>query len=308
MGCGASAAAITKDQVNTMCQDACVRMQAACIKAAFAKPKELKIDPPPEVKQLQGMALKLKTKADNLRDTPSIDGGGGGGVAGMLSGAKNMVAVVATNVGAAGLGTAAAALETVTATLHEPFNTVAQDVVNKKGDQLYNTCVKYINDCKFANPLKLTRGTIDGSEYDKTDAKGISTALAEMAGRELCEKLQPDVTEAIKEHLVTTGWDQAQKKYMAAYDLLCKVMTPEDLEKVGVTTVKCDLNTYITNQIWLALATLMAAEEAVIRGLPLEDKKAKDCTVPLKPISFAHVFSKECLTAATYNRWTRETL
>lgn len=305
-----------------MCQDACVRMQVACIKAAFAKPDELKIAPPPEVEKLKSAAKALQDQAAKLGGSETSEAekpapsSGGGGMMGAMMGAATAAAGAAAGVakaGAAGAATAAAAgLDKLVDGLEKPFNTVAQDVVSKKEQELYNICVAYINGYKFLTPTALARGgAIDGSDFKKSyenyNGDAISKSLADNAGAALCDKLFPEVTAAIKGHLVTTGWDKAQKAYTTAYNAICSVMKAEDLAKVGIVPVQCEVNRYVTVQIWASLAKLMAAEELSIRKMSEPDKRKKDITVPKKPVSFALVFSDQPIMASHYNFWKEET-
>merc|ERR1719482_712745 len=137
---------------------------------------------------------------------------------GMANAAAGAAAGVAKAGGAAAAKTAAAGLDKLVEGLEKPFNTVAQDVVKKKEKELYNICVAYINSYRFEEPLNLTRGTIDGSGFKLVPGDAISKSLATISANALCDKLQPEVTAAIKEHLVTTGWEKAQKAYTAAYN------------------------------------------------------------------------------------------
>lgn len=308
MGCGASARGgtpppATPEQASQMCQDACVRMQVVCIYAAFEKPDQIKINPPDEIQQLKAASAALKEQAGKMGDANEAAANAatsGSMVGGMMAMAKG----AASAAGGAGILAMAQGLDALNNAVEAPFQTVAKDVLVAKKVELYNTCVAYINTFKFKDPVKISRGTIDGSGFAGVKGDAISSDLAELTADALYDKMVGDVTAAIKEHAVTKAWEAAQKAYTAAYEAMAKVIKEEDMAKAGIKPVRCDLNMYITIQIWLALAKLMAAEEATVRKDA--DSGKKDITMPKKPISFKTVFSDTALTNFHYDTWASE--
>jgi len=303
MGCGGSVERKLCEQAKAdeMCQDACVRIQLACMAAAFDKPEELKIVPPPEVQQLKESITRMQAWAASLADSGKEAPSGGG----LLAGAMAMAKEVGSAVGSSALSVAASGLTAVTEKLEENFNTVAQDVTTSKKEELKQTYTKYIIGFKFTEPTKNSKGSIDGSAFNSVKPDILSRHLQAVSESELCSKLQPDVEEAIKDHKVTKGWDAAQKAYMKAYELALKAASAEDLEKAGVTPIKCEVALYVTVEIWKALAEKMAAEEAAIRQMT-DGKGAKDILDPKKSVAFALIFSNKPITAVDYDAWVAE--
>lgn len=312
MGCGASAdrgggggggaappKPITEAQLKTMCLDGCIRMEIACIKFAFSKSEEIQIKPPPAIEELRGCIKALEDQAASLKDTKGPVSGGG-----MMGGMINAAAGVAGQAAGMGMDAVVVGLKGVTDKLDEPFQTVAKDVVAAKGPELYNICVAFINGFKFAEPIKIVRGDAPWSEaqYKNVPPDTISTTMMTLAAQPLCQQMCPTVKAAIKDHLVTTGWDKAWKAYDAAYKKIATVVKEDMLLKAGVKPVTCDLDVYITFEIFKALEKYMKEEEGRIRA----NSAGKDIHKPGKPVGFAAVFSTQTLTEDSYKAWEME--
>jgi hypothetical protein len=281
-------------------------MQVACIKAAFDNLGDLKIDAPPEVEKLKNAVKSIGEWAANLGDDSKAEPASGGG--GMMGGMMNMAQNVASAVGEGGLKALCSGLAALTEKLDEPFQDVAQDVLKDNKAKLYNVCVTYINAFKFKDPVLISKGSIDGGIYKNVKPDTISNAMITVAGNALCDVMQPEVQEAIKEHLVTKSWKAAQDAYTKAYDMAIKVASADALEKVGVVPVKCELNRYITVKIWEALKAKMGEEEGAIRKMEDDVAKGqKDVTDKprRKPETFALVFSERPRMVSNYNEWSK---
>lgn len=311
MGCGASAAepkAMTVEQMNTMCQDGCVRMQVICIKAAFAEPDTLAIAAPPQVQELRKSVTSLQAEADKAGKAAAAEPAEEkkGGLSGMMSAVAGAATQVATGIAGGGLGVAAQGLDAACDKLEEPWPKVAQDVVAKDQAKLYNICVTFINGYKFAEPAKIVRGSPPWNEYSKVPGDTISTTLGTLASAELVKQLYPAVQEALKEHAVTSGWKKAETMYNGTVDLATSVVSKEDLEKAGIKKITCDIETYVTQEIVKALVKRMAKEEVSVRTMGGGEKGEKDVTTPKKPISFAKLFSPVGLYESDYKFWENE--
>lgn len=225
----------------------------------------------------------------------------------MLGGMLNKVADVAGQVtsaaAAVGMEAMAQGLDGLGADLERPFQTVAQDVVTKKKDELYNIFVAYINGFVFTDPVKICRGDApwNAENYNKVAGDTISRTLCSLAQKDLCDKIKPVVQVAIQDHAVTSTWNGAMGKFNQVYDAIVSsgVVKAEDLTNAGVKKVDCDLVQYITTEIFKALAEIMAKEEAATR----KDPAGKDITEPKKPQSFAKIFSTEPLYETDFTFW-----
>lgn len=174
----------------------------------------------------------------------------------------------------------------------------------KKRASLYNTCVGYINGFQFADPLMIVRGIPPWNEesYKKVKPDTISTTMMTLAQVPLCQLLMPEVKDAIKDHLVTTGWDKAWGLYDTAYKTVTKVIKEETLAKAGIKPLELNLTEYITNEIFKELQVMMQKREGEIRA----DSTNKDVHKPGKPLSFAAVFSTKSLYEDDHKLWLQE--
>lgn len=314
MGCGASTSRggggggeeykkpISEDQLKQMCLDSCIRMEIACINYALLTPgvwDNIKITPPPAIVTLRNNIKVLQDQANSFKNTEGVVSGGG-----MIGGMLNSAAKVGGQIAGGGMEAACSALNGVADGLETPFQTVAKDVMEKKRASLYNTCVGYINGFQFADPLTIVRGVPPWNEesYKKVKPDTISTTMMTLAQVPLCQLLMPEVKDAIKDHLVTTGWDKAWGLYDTAYKTVTKVIKEETLAKAGIKPLELNLTEYITNEIFKELQVMMQKREGEIRA----DSTNKDVHKPGKPLSFAAVFSTKSLYEDDHKLWLQE--
>merc|ERR1712050_167235 len=129
----------------------------------------------------------------------------------------------------------AAAEDAAVDAVQKPFTEVGRDIVIAKHDDILNVYLKYINDLKVKDAVKLVRGDVGNA---------ISINLLTDMVRDLAKLLLPIVQEEIDKHAVTKAWDLAienSNKILKAVD--------EALDKMG--DVGDMLDPYIPDKISL---------------------------------------------------------